>query len=349
MTDQATSLKIDTPVLYLALFFIIALGIRSMAYLVNILLVSVILTLMAIPVMEWLRKKGLSDFISALLIALTACLCILTLVVIIFYSYQILAQGLPLYQEELNMRLAEITAFFGNNNPFTVGISSTGFDLTTILQTVLSSVFGMGEALMYLFFIGVATFFLLLEVPHLPGRIKRVFGNNPEKLSEISRMSRYIIDFLIVRTETNLVHGVLFGGALWVMGVHAAIVWGLLTFLLGYIPYIGLIVAAIPAIFFAYLQFGVWGAVAVIGIVCILNIVVENPVFSYLASRRFEIPALIVLFSVIFWGWLLGIFGMLFSVPMTLMVLILFQCSDDLRKVNILIGVSRLFESDPDR
>jgi AI-2 transport protein TqsA len=87
--------------------------------------------------------------------------------------------------------------------------------------------------------------------------------------------------------------------------------------------------------------------VAVIAIVCVLNIVVENPVFSYLASRRFEIPALIVLFSVIFWGWLLDIFGMLFSVPMTLMVLILFQCSDDLRKVNMLIGVSHLFESDP--
>ena len=349
MTDPAASLKIDTVVLYIALFCIIALGIRSMAYLVNILLVSVILTLMAIPVMERLRKKGLSDFTSAILIALAACLCILILVVLVFYSYLILVQGLPLYQEQLNMRIAEITAFAGSNNALAGGISSTGIDLTTILQMVMSSAFGMGEALMYLFFIGVATFFMLLEAPQLPGRIQGVFMKDPEKLSEISRMSRYIIDFLIVRTETNLVHGVLFGGSLWVMGVHAAVVWGLLTFLLGYIPYIGLIVAAIPAIFFAYIQFGVWGAVAVIGIVCVLNIVVENPVFSYLASRRFEIPALIVLFSVIFWGWLLGIFGMLFSVPMTLMVLILFQCSDDLRKVNMLIGVSHLFESDPGR
>jgi AI-2 transport protein TqsA len=128
---------------------------------------------------------------------------------------------------------------------------------------------------------------MVLKVPYLPGRIQRVFGNDPEKLSEISRMSRYIIDFLIVRTETHLVQGVLFFGSLWLVGVHAAVLWGLLTFLLGYIPYIGLIVAAIPAIFFAYIQFGVWGAVAVIGIVCVLNIVVENPVFSYLTSRRF--------------------------------------------------------------
>jgi hypothetical protein len=64
-----------------------------MAYLVNILLVSVILTLMAIPVMERLRKKGLSDFTSALLIALAACLCILLLVVIVFYSTRSSCRG----------------------------------------------------------------------------------------------------------------------------------------------------------------------------------------------------------------------------------------------------------------
>ena len=66
------------------------------------------------------------------------------------------------------MRLAEITAFFGSNNPFTTGISSAGFELTAILQTVLSSVFGMGELLMYLIFIGVATFLWYLKSRTFP-------------------------------------------------------------------------------------------------------------------------------------------------------------------------------------
>jgi predicted PurR-regulated permease PerM len=128
------------------------------------------------------------------------------------------------------------------------------------------------------------------------------------------------------------------------MGVHAAILWGILTFIFGYIPYIGLVIAAVPAIFFAWLQYGTWGAVAVIAVVCVLNLIVENPVFSYFASRKFEMPAIIVLLSVIFWGWLLGITGMLFAIPITLMVLIVFQCSDDLRWINELLGVSHLFE-----
>jgi predicted PurR-regulated permease PerM len=209
---------------------------------------------------------------------------------------------------------------------------------------IMSSIISIGEAILYLFFIGVATFFLLLEAPKIPARLTQVMAGEPEKLVQISQMSRYIIDFMIVRTETNVVHGVLLGGTLFVMGVHAAFTWGLLTFLLCYIPYIGLIIAAVPAILFAYIQFGVWGGVAVIAVVCALNLVVENPVFSYLASRKFEVPAIIVLLSVIFWGWLLGILGMFFSVPITLLVMIVFQSSDDLKKINVLLGVSHLFE-----
>ena len=77
-------------------------------------------------------------------------------------------------------------------------------------------------------------------------------------------MIGYVIDFIVVRTETNFIHGVLFGGFLGFIGVHGAILWGTLTFLLGYVPYFGLLIAAVPAIFFAWLQFGIPGAVAVI-------------------------------------------------------------------------------------
>jgi predicted PurR-regulated permease PerM len=185
---------------------------------------------------------------------------------------------------------------------------------------------------------------MLLEAPRMPGRIVRIFGNQSDRVMQFSRMSRYLIDFVIVRTETNFVHGVLFGGFLFFMGVHGAVLWGTLTFLLSYIPYIGLIIAAIPAIFFAWLQFGNWGAIAVIAAVCLLNLVVENLVFTHFASRRFELPAVIVILSVIFWEYVLGLAGMVFAVPITLMVLILFQCSDNLRWVNVLLGIDRFFE-----
>ena len=202
----------------------------------------------------------------------------------------------------------------------------------------------VGEDLMDLFFIAVTTFFMLLEAPRVIQRVEAMLHDEPVKFRQLSRMSGFVVGFIVVRTETNLVHGLLFGGVLAIMGVHAAILWGILTFILGYIPYFGLVIAAIPAIFFAWLQFGIWGAVAVIVLVCILNLIVENPVFSWLAARKFEIPALVVILSVIFWGWLLGLAGMLFAVPFTLMVVTIFHFSDELIWINTLLGVGDLFE-----
>jgi predicted PurR-regulated permease PerM len=200
------------------------------------------------------------------------------------------------------------------------------------------------DGMMFLFFVGVMTFVMLLDAPTVADRMEQKFGKNSEMVQQLHRMTGYIIDFIVVRTETNFIHALLFGGFLGVMGVHGAILWGVLTFLLGYIPFFGLIIAAIPAIFFAWLQFGVPGAVAVIVAVCVLNLIIENPVYSFLASRKFEMPGLIVIVSVIFWGWLLGLVGMLFSIPITLLILLVFQICDDLRWINTVLGVSHLFE-----
>jgi predicted PurR-regulated permease PerM len=312
-------------------------------FIFNLLLISLILTLMTIPAMDWLKKRGVPANIAVMIVTVLACLFVLVLILLTFYAFQVLLSDLPLYQTDLNQRLADITALLGRYG-LDLNLASSSVKLTEIAPTILSSMISISEALMYVFFIGVTTFFMLLEVPHITGRVEKMYAAHAEKFRQMSCMSGYIIDFIIVRTETNLVHGVLFGGILSVMGVHAALLWGILTFFLGYIPYLGLVAAALPAIFFAYLQFGTWGAIAVIAVVVILNLVVENPVFSYLAARKFEMPALVVILSVIFWGWLLGLAGMLFAVPITLMMLVFIQCCDDLRWVNDLLGVSHLFD-----
>jgi len=323
-------------------FFLVIIGLKFCAYVVTIIVISLILTLIACPAMDRMRKRGIPDIVSVTILTLVAIAAVLALIGISLYSFGVLMHDLPLYQAELNQRLAHISGMLAGHG-LPGGFVPASPDLGSLVGLILSSAMNLSDLLLYLFFIAVTTFFMLLEAPHLAERLTRLPGINREKMVRLSRMSGYMIDFVVVRTETNLVHGVLFGGSLFAMGVHAAMLWGVLTFVLAYIPFIGLIIAAIPAIFFAWLQFGLWGAVAVIAIVCILNLVVENPVFSYFAARKFDIPALIVILSVIFWGWLLGIAGMVFAVPLTLMVLIAIQFSDDLAWVNVLLGVDRIF------
>ena len=344
MDSPAEWSGIERSALFIALILIIIIGLKMIEFVFNLLLISLILTLMTIPAMDWLKKRGVPANIAVLVVTALACIFVVVLIILTFYSFQVLLTDLPMYQTDLNERIAEISGLSGRYGLEVNPASLSSVKLMDIAPTLLSSMISISEALMYVFFIGVTTFFMLLEVPAITHRVEEMYASQTEKFRQMSRMSGYIIDFIIVRTETNLVHGVLFGGILSVMGVHAALLWGILTFFLGYIPYLGLVAAALPAIFFAYLQFGVWGAGAVIFLVVVLNLIVENPIFSYLASRKFEMPALVVILSVIFWGWLLGIAGMLFAVPITLMALVFIQCCDDLRWLNELLGVSQLFE-----
>jgi predicted PurR-regulated permease PerM len=339
-----SSLSVTERVLLcLGLLVIIVLGIKMTGSVVTILLVALVLALLLYPATRWLQQRGLPYPAAVGMVTLIAVICVVLFVELTVMSFNVIITDLPLYQQELALRLGDISTFLGSYGISTGFLFSSVPNLAAIIPALVSSLANLSADMMDLFFIAVTTFFILLEAPPMISRTEEMLKESPEKLRHLAKMSGFVVDFMVVRTETNFVHGILFGGSLALMGVHAAVLWGILTFVLGYIPYFGLILAAIPAIFFAWLQFGIWGAVAVVAIVCVLNLIVENPVFSYLASRKFEIPALVVIFSVIFWGWLLGLAGMLFSVPFTLMVVTLVSFSDELSWVNTLLGLDPLF------
>jgi len=344
MTFAPALSPMERALICIGLATIIIFGVKFGESIVSIVLVSLILTLLLYPATRWLRERGIPNVGAVGIVTAVAGIVILLVLTLVLKSFDMILTDLPQYQAELTERLAGLTAFFGAHGIDLTQMTSQMPSLVTVVPQIFSSLLNVGAALMDLFFIAVTTIFMLLEAPAFIGRVESLLKDQPEKLRQLSRMSGYIIDFIVVRTETNLVHGVLFGGSLALMGVHGAILWGTLTFLLGYIPYIGLIIAAIPAIFFAWLQFGMWGVVAVVAVVCVLNLIVENPVFSWLAARKFEIPALVVILSVIFWGWLLGLAGMLFSVPFTLLLVIVFHFSEDFRWINTVLGVEHLFE-----
>jgi AI-2 transport protein TqsA len=339
--------QLERSLLVIAFIFIIIIAVKTTAYLVSLFLMAIIITMLATPALFWLKKKGFSDFLATLAITLVACLVILGFIGLTALSVQTVIADLPLYQQELNTRLGDIVALVA---PF--GLSSfiskpPALDLGLLSSIGIGGAMSLADGIIFLFFVGVLTFFMLLETPRVTAHLEEHLGRESHTLRNLSRMTGYVIDFIVVRTETNFIHGILFGGFLGLIGVHGAILWGVLTFLLGYIPYFGLLIAAVPALFFAWLQFGIPGAVAVIAAICILNLVVENPVLSYLTARKFEMPALIVLVSVIFWGWLLGLVGMLFAVPFTLLGLLVIELSDELRWINDTLGVKHLF-SEPD-
>ena len=344
MSSSTELSRVDRWLLIAALIVIIIICLKMISFIVTLVLMSFILTLLTLPAVTWLKERGLSHLHATLIIALAGILILLGFVFFTLLSFNSLMASLPQYQTELNTRIDDINSLLTS---YGISVSSDGppsVKLGDIMQYGYTSVMSVLEAVEFLFFVGVLTFFLLLDAPNISSRMEKQFGRDPETLRQMNLLTGYVMDFIVVRTETNFIHGVLFGGFLGLIGVHGAILWGVLTFLLGYIPFIGLVIAAIPALLFAWLQYGLPGALAVIVAVGILNLIVENPIYSFLAARKFEMPALVVILSVIFWGWLLGLVGMLFSIPFTLLLLLVFEAVGELRWINVAFGVSHLFE-----
>src|SRR5512136_2029654 len=105
--------RVTRLLLQAGLLFIIVWGIRFTAYVFTIIAVSLILTLLAWPALDRMRRKGLPDLLSVTLLTLLAVACILVLILLSLYSFEVLLRDLPLYQAELNERVAGISGILG--------------------------------------------------------------------------------------------------------------------------------------------------------------------------------------------------------------------------------------------
>ncbi len=125
--------------------------------------------------------------------------------------------------------------------------------------------------------------------------------------------------------------------ALLIIGVDFPLLWGMLAFLLNYVPTLGSILAAIPPVLLATVQLGPGHALATALVFVGVNVVLGNFVEPHFMGRRLGLSTLVVFLSLVFWGWVWGPVGMLLSVPLTMIVKIMLENTEDLRWVAVLL------------
>ncbi len=126
--------------------------------------------------------------------------------------------------------------------------------------------------------------------------------------------------------------------ALLIIGVDFPLLWGMLAFLLNYVPTLGSIIAAVPPVLLAIVQLGPGHALATALVFVGVNVVLGNFVEPHFMGRRLGLSTLVVFLSLVFWGWVWGPVGMLLSVPLTMIVKIMLENTEDLRWVAVLLG-----------
>lgn len=216
--------------------------------------------------------------------------------------------------------------------------------IDSFLALVGTTLRGLADLMTMTFLIFIMMIFILFEASWLPRRLQLAFGWRPEDLSRMTDARREIQRYLGIKTLVSLVTGISIGLWVWIVGLDFPELWGLIAFFLNYIPSIGSFVAAIPAVFLALINMGVGPALLVMLGYAVVNLLLGNLVEPHLLGRRLGISTLVVFLSLVFWGWVWGPIGMLLSVPLTMVLKILLEHTEDFRWFAQLIGANPLPE-----
>jgi predicted PurR-regulated permease PerM len=146
------------------------------------------------------------------------------------------------------------------------------------------------------------------------------------------------IQYFFIRIRLNVLTGLLFGTALWLLGVDYAALWGLITVFLSFVPYIGLVLAATPATLLAWAEFGIGRALLVVVLVIVINLVIENVIAPTYTGKELNLSPAVVFVSFFFWVWLLGPLGALLAMPITVLMMLTFSHYEPTRWIAQLIA-----------
>lgn len=322
----------------LAALVIVVVGLRHAQALLAPLIFSAFLAILSAPVVFWLRARRVPEFIAIAAVVLGVMGAMLGLASIVGGSINRFADSVPRYQTGLQERAAGLVRLLER-----LGLELSYEHLSQIVdpgaaiglaRTVLTQ---FASVLSNAVLVVLTMVFMLFEVGDLPGKLRRAVGDERADLGRFAAVARDVNRYIAIKTYVSIATGLLVGTLMAIVGIDFPALWGLLAFLLNYVPNIGSIIAAVPPTLLAIVQFGFGRAGLVAGIFVVVNTVLGNLVEPRLMGRHLGLSTLVVFLSLVFWGWVWGPLGMLLSVPLTMVVKILLEHNAQFRWIAVLM------------
>ncbi len=277
------------------------------AYLVNLIALSVLITLLLTPVHTRLRARGMRSGVALLL-------CLALYVAVLGVAAVIVLIGLIDFRNNLeDYRLAlttQIERVFGPT--FAESFPSAAANL---FEAVADS---LVDAALLIGYSVIVVAYLLLEAPNGERRILWAAGGRPEILERSAAAANRLRGYVLARTVLGLAAAVLDTIVLVLLGVPSALLWGVLSFLFSFVPNIGFILALIPPTVVAFAVNGPASAAMVVIAYAGINVLIDYILQPRYIGATVDLSPLVVTLAIVFWGIVLGPAGALLAVPMTI-------------------------------
>lgn len=340
MVDQQRQETGSRVLLVVASLVVVIAGLKAAAGLLLPFLISIFLAMVSLPLLNWLKSKRIPDWLAVLVTIIVAIGVLVAIAVLVGGSIQEFTREAPKYRARLGQMYEQILQWSeARGIPVPPGIASELFNPAYAMDMLTGTLRGVAAVLSNLLLVFFTIVFILFEAAGFPAKVQAAFGWG-EGSDRLNKILQEVQRFLAIKSVVSLVTGSLVGTSLWLVGVDFPLLWGGLAFLLNYIPTLGSFLAAIPPVLLALLQLGPGYALVVTLIFLVINIPMGNLVEPYFMGRRLGISTLVVFLSLVFWGWVWGPVGMLLSVPLTMILKILFENTEDLRWIAVFLDAS---------
>ncbi len=312
----------------MAAFFVILFGIRASASIINPILLALVITVTVLPIPSRLTKRGMPGWLALVLTILMVVLLLGLVIATVFFSIAQLTTSLPSYMSSASQQAASTTdpttATQINQITLSMGPFMQGF-----LVNITNLLVQFGLAL-------VIFFFMISAAISLPTPSRLGLDAEMPAINRVATLTEDVRKYMSVLTLVNFLVGLGNTIFLMYMGVDYAVLWGMLSWFMGYIPSVGFLIALIPPVFIAYAQYGLQTAVIVLIGYIVINGGVQNFYQPRVMGNRLKISPVVVFVGLFVWGYLLGGIGAILAVPMTLLVLILLENFESTRPLVIL-------------
>ena len=307
-------------------------------------LLSLFVAIIASAPVAWLTKRGVSASLAVAAVLASLVLGLVAMALLLGATIDEFSAALPLYQARLQELTQSVTTWLAGRD---IDLSDTGLfevlDPREAMSFANALLMGFGQVLSNTFLIMFTVLFMLLEASSFPRKLGDMETNGSTQIaSRFTKVVDSTKSYIAIKSITSLATALLIGLGLTLVGLDFAALWGFLAFVLNFVPNIGSIVAAVPAILLSLLQLDPWTTLIVVIIYVLVNTLIGNVVEPALMGRRVGLSTLVVFLSLVFWGWLLGPVGMILSVPLTMSVKFAALDSDETRWLGVLLGPAPL-------
>ncbi|GHD95474.1 MULTISPECIES: AI-2E family transporter [Pseudocitrobacter] len=328
--------------LKLAALVVILAGIHAAADIIVQLLLALFFAIVLNPLVTWFLRRGFSRALAITIVMIVMLFFLTALMAVLASSINDFIALMPSYNKELTRKFIELQEMLPflhlHISPERLLQRMDSDKVMTLATALMTQLSGAMTSIVLLI---MTVVFMLFEARHVPYKMRFALVNPQVHIAGLHRALKGVSHYLALKTFISVMTGVIVWLGLLLLDVQFALMWGVLAFLLNYIPNIGSVISAIPPMIQALLFNGYYECLMVGALFLVVHMVLGNILEPRVMGHRLGMSTLVVFLSLLIWGWLLGPVGMLLSVPLTSVCKIWMETTKGGSKLAILLGPGR--------